>query len=227
MRKRVRGHYAAILSSASNQTTEPDWGHTKYFMLFGVAEDHDSNPVKIGLSSLKKRGAKFVSVNPVKTGYSAIADEWIGLRPGSDGAFVMALIHELLHADKIDLDYLVRYTNAPWLVVRDPGSENDGLFARGPNGEPLCWDQNTGQIADARLAGVAPSVIGEVALDSGQVAIPAFQIMANRYMEDTYGPEVAALRTGLSAHHIRRIAAELAEAAFEKEIAVPVQWTRR
>ena len=204
---------------------EPDWEHTKYFMLFGVAEDHDSNPVKIGLSSLKKRGAKFVSVNPVKTGYSAIADEWIGLRPGSDGAFVMALIHELLHADKIDLDYLVRYTNAPWLVVRDPGSENDGLFARGPNGEPLCWDQNTGQIADARLAGVAPSVIGEVALDTGQVAIPAFQIMANRYMEDTYGPEVAALRTGLSAHHIRRIAAELAEAAFEKEIVVPVQWT--
>ena len=120
---------------------------------------------------------------------------------------------------------MVRYTNAPWLVIRDPGSENDGLFARGPNGEPLCWDQNTGQIADARLAGVAPSVIGEVALDSGQVAIPAFQIMANRYMEDTYGPEVAALRTGLSAHHIRRIAAELAEAAFEKEIAVPVQWT--
>ena len=47
--------------------------------MFGVAEDHDSNPIKIGLGKLKGRGAKFVSVNPVKTGYSAIADEWLGI----------------------------------------------------------------------------------------------------------------------------------------------------
>ena len=57
---------------------EPDWQHSKYFMLFGVAEDHASNPIKMGLGKLKQRGAKIVSINPVKTGYSAIADEWIG-----------------------------------------------------------------------------------------------------------------------------------------------------
>ena len=39
---------------------EPDWEHTQYFMLFGVAEDHDSNPIKIGLGKLKARGAKIV-----------------------------------------------------------------------------------------------------------------------------------------------------------------------
>ena len=55
-----------------------------------------SNPIKIGLSGLRRRGAKFVSVNPVRTGYSAIADEWVGIRPGTDGLFVLALIHELL-----------------------------------------------------------------------------------------------------------------------------------
>ena len=45
---------------------EPDWKHTKYFLLFGVAEDHASNPIKTGLGKLKAKGAKFVSVNPVK-----------------------------------------------------------------------------------------------------------------------------------------------------------------
>ena len=59
---------------------EPDWEHTKYLMLWGVAEDHDSNPIKLGLGKLKASGAKFVAVNPVRTGYSAIADEWIGIR---------------------------------------------------------------------------------------------------------------------------------------------------
>ena len=76
--------------------------------MFGVAEDHDCNPIKLGLGELKnrrRRRAKFVSVNPVRTGYSAIADEWIGITPGTDGLFVLALVHELLRADRIDLDY--------------------------------------------------------------------------------------------------------------------------
>src|SRR3954468_24552811 len=106
---------------------EPDWKHTKYFLLFGVAEDHASNPMKIGLGQLKKRGAKIVSVNPVRTGYSAIADEWIAIRPGTDGLFAGALVHELLRTQKVDLDYLARYANAPWLVVSDPGSADCGM----------------------------------------------------------------------------------------------------
>mgnify|MGYP003347763136 CR=1 FL=1 len=60
-------------------------------------------------------------VNPCRTGYNAIADEWIGIRPGTDGLFVMALIHELLRAGKVDIPYLARFTNASWLVIEDPG----------------------------------------------------------------------------------------------------------
>jgi anaerobic selenocysteine-containing dehydrogenase len=117
---------------------EPDWEHTQYLMLWGVAEDHDSNPIKLGLGKLKQRGAKVIAVNPVRTGYGAIADEWIGIRPGTDGLFAFALIHELLRMDRIDLDYLVRYANAHWLVVRDPGGAEDGLFARDAEGNLLC-----------------------------------------------------------------------------------------
>src|SRR6516164_2394553 len=36
---------------------EPDWEHARIFMMFGVAEDHDSNPIKIGIGKLKARGA--------------------------------------------------------------------------------------------------------------------------------------------------------------------------
>ena len=100
---------------------DPDWDHSKYFMLFGVAEDHASNPIKIGIGKMKARGAKVVSVNPVRTGYNAVADEWVGIRPGTDGLFVGALIHELFKAQKIDLEYLVRYTNAPLAGDSRPG----------------------------------------------------------------------------------------------------------
>ena len=125
---------------------EPDWEHTRYFMLFGVAEDHASNPLKTALGKLKEKGVKVVAVNPIRTGYGAIADEWIGIRPGTDGIFVGALIHELMRAQKIDLDYLARYTNAHWLVIDDPKAADDGLFARDADGKPLAFDKTSGAL---------------------------------------------------------------------------------
>ncbi|MBL8652945.1 MAG: molybdopterin-dependent oxidoreductase, partial [Alphaproteobacteria bacterium] len=199
---------------------EPDWDHAEYFLMFGVAEDHDSNPIKAGIAKLKARGAKFVSVNPVKTGYQAVADEWIGIAPGTDGLLVMALIHELLKADKIDLDFLVKYTNAPWLVRSD-----DGLFARDTNGNPLCWDSRTKAPASVLSVDVQPALVGEFALADGTKATPAFELMARRYLSPDYAPEAVATQCGVPAETIKRIAAELAHAAFEKQITIDQPWT--
>jgi len=204
---------------------EPDWEHTRYFLMFGIAEDHDSNPIKIGLSKLKDTGAKFVSVNPVRTGYSAVADEWLGVRPGTDGLLVGALIHELLAADRIDLGYLVRYTNAPWLVIDDPGAADDGLFARDRKGNPLAWDEKRGKPVDALKAGITPALVGERTLPDGRKAVPSFQRLAERFLDKAYAPDSVAERIGIDAETIRRIAAELAHAAFEQEIEIDVSWT--
>jgi anaerobic selenocysteine-containing dehydrogenase len=204
---------------------EPDWDRTKYLLLFGVAEDHDSNPIKAGLAKLKERGAKFVSVNPIRTGYSAIADEWIGIRPGTDGAFVLALIHELLRTDRIDLDFLVRYTNAHWLVVQAPGTAGHGLFARDGQGRPLCWDRREGRPVDAGDTGIAPAIVGRFALPEGAEAVPVFQLLADRYMARDCAPDAAAGVCGVPADTIRRIAAELAETAFDRAISLDIAWT--
>ncbi|MGH8496772.1 MAG: molybdopterin oxidoreductase family protein [Gammaproteobacteria bacterium] len=204
---------------------EPDWERTRYFMMFGVAEDHDSNPIKIGLGKLKGRGdAKFVSINPVRTGYSSIADEWIGIRPGRDGLLVMALIHELLVAGKIDVDYLLRYTNAGWLVRHEAGAR-DGLFARDPKGQPLVLDRRSGEPAPAREPGVEPALSGACPLPDGGTGVPVFELMAKRYLDSAYAPEQVAARCGVPAATIKRLAAELAHAAFAQEIMLDVPWT--
>ena len=191
---------------------EPDWDLCRYFMMFGVAEDHDSNPIKAGIGRMKTReDAKFVAVNPVRTAYSAVADEWVGIRPGTDGLFIGALIQELLKAGKIDVEYLRNYTNASWLVIDDPGAADHGLFARDDSGEPL-------KRAGGKLSGAEQ-------LPDGRQGRAAFEYLVERFMEDDYKPENAAKETGLTAETIRRIAAELAEAAFEKTIELDVQWT--
>jgi anaerobic selenocysteine-containing dehydrogenase len=50
-------------------------------------------PDQDGLGKLKARGAKVIGVNPIRTGYNAVADEWVGITPGTDGLFILSLIH--------------------------------------------------------------------------------------------------------------------------------------
>ncbi|HET9106650.1 MAG TPA: molybdopterin oxidoreductase family protein, partial [Steroidobacteraceae bacterium] len=204
---------------------EPDWDHAKLFLLFGVAEDHDSNPIKLGLGKLKARGAKIISINPVRTGYSAIADEFVAITPGTDGLLVLALIHCLLEAGQIDTEFLVRYTNAHHLVIDAPGDADHGLIARDASGRELCFDRATGSLADAKAIGTDPALIGTVTLPDGRRCRPAFALLAERYADPEYAPEAVASRCGLDPATIRRIAAEIAEVAFRHPVVVDQPWT--
>ena len=201
----------------------PDWDRAKYFVLWGVAEDHSSNPIKIGLDKLKSRGAKFVSVNPVRTGYSAIADEWVPIRPGTDGLFALAIVHELIKHDWIDHEYLVKYSNAPWLVIDAPGTSQDGLFLRDAEGKPLLFDQTTQSFCRMEK-GVAPALnwTGDA---NGKAVRTVFSLILDRYASDHYAADAVAARCGVPAEQIRRIAAEIAHVAFKETIELPCVWT--
>jgi anaerobic selenocysteine-containing dehydrogenase len=199
---------------------EPDFEHAKLFLMFGVAEDHDSNPIKAGLAKLKARGAKFISVNPVQTGYSAIADEWLPIRPGTDGAFVLALVHELVTSGRVDLESLVRFTNAGWLVVDAPGTARHGLFVRDEAGAPQSFDRNTGAIVDARAPGIAPALSGRF-----DEAVPVMELIVRRYADPRYSTENAASVCGIPAARIRALAHELATTALDHDSALEVPWT--
>jgi len=202
----------------------PDWDRTKLFMIFGVAEDHDSNPIKIGLGKLKERGAKVIGVNPIRSGYNAIADEWVGITPGTDGLFILALIHELLKAGKIDLDYLIRYTNAPFLVNEDPNSPEHGLFMRDDDGKPLVLDRATGRPVAFDTKGTKSDLVGSHR-HAGVSHRPVFQLLAEKYLTPDHAPEAVADACGLKVDQIKRIAAELAHVAFEQEITIDQPWT--
>ena len=202
----------------------PDWERTKLFMIFGVAEDHDSNPIKIGLSRLKERGAKIIGVNPIRSGYNSIADEWVGITPGTDGLFILSMVRELLSAGKVDLDYLRRYTNLPFLVDTTEGTPTEGMYLRNEDGKELVLDRATGKPVPFDQPGIKADMATSFEQD-GVTYRPAFLLLAEKYMTDEFAPENVAERCGISADSIRRIAAELAHTAFEEEITVDQPWT--
>ncbi|WP_170525769.1 molybdopterin oxidoreductase family protein [Ruegeria arenilitoris] len=202
---------------------QPDWDRTKLFMLFGVAEDHDSNPIKMGIGKIKARGARVIGVNPIRTGYNAVADDWVGITPGTDGLFILSLIHVLMKAGKIDLDYLSRYTNAPVLVNAAEGPEK-GLFLRDADGKPLVIDRVTGQPTAFDKPGVRPDLTATYEMD-GITHRPVFHLMAEKYLSDEYAPEAVAEDCGVPASRIRAIAGELARVAFDEAFELDQEWT--
>jgi anaerobic selenocysteine-containing dehydrogenase len=197
----------------------PDWARTKLFVLFGVAEDHDSNPIKIGLGRLKARGVPVIGVNPIRTGYNAVADDWYGITPGTDGLLILSLIHCLLEAGKVDLDYLARWTNAAFLVNGTEGPEK-GLFVKNAESQPFVIDRRTGMPASWDAPGVQPD-LGAV----WQGHRTVFQHLAERYLSPDHAPEAVAERCGIPADRIRSLAARIASAAFDDPVVIEEPWT--
>jgi sulfite dehydrogenase (quinone) subunit SoeA len=216
----------------------PDLERAKLFVMIGTAEDHHSNPMKIAISKFKRKGGRFISINPVRTGYSAIADEWIPIKPGTDGALFMAILHELINNDLIDHAFLKRFTNAPQLVVLDSGNR-EGMFAhdsdpeKGPPGDgrnphnKLVWDSVSGKALNAYPEGIAqgcdPALLGRYTLSDGTNVATSFQLLTERVESCT--PEWASAITGISAERIRGLAFEIGDTALNQAFEVPVSWT--
>ena len=62
------------------------------------------------ITEARKRGAKVVVVDPVRSRTAAAADQHIALRPGTDGALALAMAHVIIAEGLTDADYVERYT---------------------------------------------------------------------------------------------------------------------
>jgi anaerobic selenocysteine-containing dehydrogenase len=87
----------------------------------------------------KARGAPIVAIDPIRTRTAAQCDEWIGLRPGTDAALALGMMHVVLERGLQDDDYVARYTTGI-----------DALRARAREYTP----EHT-----SRITGVPPEVI--------------------------------------------------------------------
>ncbi len=209
----------------------PDLERSKLFLMFGTAEDHHSNPLKIELSKFKRNGGRFISINPVRSGYSAIADEWVPIKPGTDGALLLALIHEIIKTGLYDREFLIQYSNAAQLVNLDEDSDDFGMLSRGdefdegkihPHDE-LWWDRNLEKAVQTHSEGADPRLMGEFTLEDGTPVKPGFQLLVDRVKD--YTPEWASDLTGIPVETIRRLAYEMGITARDEKIELPIGWT--
>ncbi|MCW8934697.1 MAG: molybdopterin oxidoreductase family protein [Gammaproteobacteria bacterium] len=211
----------------------PDLERSKLFIMIGTAEDHHSNPMKIALSKFKRDGGRFISINPVRTGYSAIADEWVPIKPGTDNALILAIVRELIETGLYDREFVKDYSNSGQLVNCDENSEHHGMFYRMDITDPeegcfdhqnqMWWDRHTNKAVRTHTEGADPFLMGEFTMPDGTPVKPAFQLLKESVEE--YTPEWASSVTGIPAETIIRLAHEMGIVARDEKIELPIAWT--
>ncbi len=160
----------------------------------------------------RRRGAKVICIDPNRTATAEKADQWVSLRPGTDAALALSLLHEILNDGKHDEKFLQNRTNGPFLVRRDTGALlRSGDVTPGGGSSYMVWDSDAEQAVPAdigRNAALAGSYRIKPNGGSALECAPAFQLL--RDLAATYPPDSAAVITGVPAKTIRELARELA-----------------
>jgi len=61
-------------------------------------------------ASAVKRGMKVISVDPMKTSIAQSADLWLGIRPGTDLALALGMLHVIINEELYDKDFVNSWT---------------------------------------------------------------------------------------------------------------------
>jgi formate dehydrogenase major subunit len=104
----------------------------------------------------RERGAHVIHVDPRFTRTSAMATKWVGIRAGSDIAFLGGIVNYILERNLHFEEYVKHYTNAPVIINEDfaDTEDLDGFFS-GWNAEEGKYDPETWQYAGMETHGAA------------------------------------------------------------------------
>ncbi len=169
----------------------------------------------VELKRAQKTGTQLVCIDPVHSETAGFCDEWISIRPGSDGALALAMANEIITAKLFDEAFLNQHTNMPFLVDQASGRvlrERDVCETGGE--EPLVWCTRAETFRTASAAEEpALSIERSVQLVSGLTIHVTSVFVLFRNLTRRVTPTEAEKITGVGAEVIISLARRYAEAA--------------
>jgi anaerobic selenocysteine-containing dehydrogenase len=156
---------AAFYTFGVDPLPMPDVARTRAVVIWGSNPGANFLSLARDLAAAKARGVKVVVIDPRRVGLANKADLFLQIRPGTDGALALALIHVLLEERLHDEAFVRDWTNAPLLVRTDTGKllradELTGVPDAAPRyvafreGAPVIYDPSR-QLYEGGPAGLA------------------------------------------------------------------------
>lgn len=158
----------------------------------------------------KGNGSQIIVVDPRFTVTASKADEWLGLRPGTDAALALGLMNIIFQKNLQKEDYIIKYTVGPYLVRND-----NGKFLRGKDiGIPdsndyVVWDTKSDSPQISNDKEIQPGLNGEFTAN-GIHCKPSFQLIVDEASK--YSPEKTSEITGVSKELIVKLAERIGSA---------------
>ncbi len=205
----------------ANRYDDPEYEVPKCIMVWGQNLPASCPDGFFGhwIVDLMKRGSEIVVIDPRCTWLASKAKHWLQIRPGTDGALALGLLRVIIHEDLYDRDFVMSWTNAPFLVRTD--GDQDALL-RGRDVEEggeaedfLVWDRAANQIgrwdgaaAEYRSQDCDPALEGtfKVALKGGERAECKTVWTLLKEQTREYSPERVAEITWIPVEKIRAVA---------------------
>ncbi len=137
---------------------EPDYANLRYLLLVGRSMGAAMGALHT-LNVARANGAKVVSIDPRMPDIAYGDADWVGIRPGTDAAFIAGLINLMIANKNIDTDFLEKGTNSPYLIKEDgaPLTEAD-LVVGGDKTKYVVMNS----MGDISLRGVKKDAKGKV-----------------------------------------------------------------
>jgi anaerobic selenocysteine-containing dehydrogenase len=85
--------------------------NTKLYVLWGHNPEQSDFPLLLSIQENLKKGSKLVVIDPRKTSLAKKAEMYLPIRPGTDGALALALMHVIIKENLYDKDFVERWTH--------------------------------------------------------------------------------------------------------------------
>lgn len=95
---------------ASLGTAPEDFAHARLILVWGSNLLTSNLHLWQFIQTARKQGARVIVIDPARTRTAKSADEWIPIRPGTDGALALAMMHVIIAEKLYDADYVEKYT---------------------------------------------------------------------------------------------------------------------
>jgi anaerobic selenocysteine-containing dehydrogenase len=113
---------AAFYTFGTEPLPMPEVARSRCVVIWGSNPSANFLSLARDLAAAKARGIKLIVIDPRRIGLANKADAFLQVRPGTDGALALSLIHVLLNECRHDEIFVREWTNAPLLVRADTGN---------------------------------------------------------------------------------------------------------
>jgi anaerobic selenocysteine-containing dehydrogenase len=96
---------------ARMEMTFADFDSTDLVVLWGANPPTDSPPKKMKkILEAKKRGVRVIAIDHMRSGIARMADQWVGVRSGTDGALALSMMYVIINERLYDEAFVQNWT---------------------------------------------------------------------------------------------------------------------